>query len=186
MIPNLADEFFENPTGILGTVRCNPWLLGESVLLMGDASHAIVPFHGQGMNAGFEDCALFIDMLQRHNHDWPAAMREFDATRKDDADAIADMALENYITMRDSVTDPKFQLKKELGFELERRYPNRFIPRYSMVMFHRIPYAEVFDRGKVQDQLLSELIREASVVEDVDFELAGSLVQSRLDVINGV
>ena len=183
LIPNLANEFFENPTGILGTVRCQPWRHGDSVLLMGDASHAIVPFHGQGMNAGFEDCALFVDMLLKHDHDWPAAMREFDTTRKKDADAIADMALENYITMRDSVTDPKFQLKKELGFELERRYPICFIPRYSMVMFHRIPYAQAFERGKIQDLLLEELTSSATEVKEVDFAAAATAIADRLPAV---
>lgn len=186
LIPGLAKEFFENPTGILGTVRCSPWLLDESVLLMGDASHAIVPFHGQGMNAGFEDCALFVELLEANDHNWPLAMREFDRTRKDDADAIADMALENYVIMRDSVRDPKFQLKKELGFALERQYPDRFIPRYSMVMFHRIPYAEALRRGQVQDELLSQLTANASALEEVDRGSADNLVNERLTSISEI
>ena len=184
LIPNLSDEFFENPTGILGTVRCTPWRLDESVLIMGDASHAIVPFHGQGMNAGFEDCTLFIDLLVKHNHDWPAAMTEFDRHRKDDADAIADMALENYVTMRDSVTDAKFRLKKELGFELERRFPDRFVPRYSMVMFHRIPYSQAFLRGKIQDEILDQLTDGKETIDEVDLKLGEDLVTARLPVAN--
>lgn len=176
LIPNLTKEFFENPTGILGTVRCSPWLLDESAMIIGDASHAIVPFHGQGMNAGFEDCAIFVEMLQAHDHDWTLAMREFDRTRKDDADAIADMALENYVTMRDSVQDPEFQLKKELGFALEREFPNRFIPRYSMVMFHRIPYSEAFARGKIQDELLNRLTADATDCGEIDMDLASKLI----------
>ena len=185
LIPDLATEFFENPTGILGTVRCSPWIVDESVLLIGDASHAIVPFHGQGMNSGFEDCELFIEQLQHQDHDWTGVLRDFDRTRKDDADAIADLALQNYITMRDSVRDPKFQLKKEIGFELERRRPMKFIPQYSMVMFHRIPYSEVSRRGKIQDQLLNELAEECDQIEQVDFELADSLVDQRLNLLDG-
>ena len=184
LIPGLAREYFENPTGVLGTVRCSPWLLDESAMLIGDASHAIVPFHGQGMNAGFEDCSLFIDLLESHDHNWTEAMREFDRTRKDDADAIADMALENYVIMRDSVRDPKFQLKKELGFALERQFPKRFVPRYSMVMFHRIPYSDAFARGKIQDSILDVLTNDAETLNDVDTELARELVVDQLSEIS--
>ena len=119
-------------------------------------------------------------MLVEHGHDWPKTMAEFDATRKDDADAIADMALENYITMRDSVRDPKFQLKKELGFDLELKFPNRFIPRYSMVMFHRIPYAVAYARGKVQQSILNQLIEGKSSVDEIDFEQASALINDQL------
>ncbi len=126
LIPSLADEFYSHPQGILGTVRCSPWTFKGNVMLIGDASHAVVPFHGQGMNAGFEDAELFVDILEKYDGGWSDAIEEFDRTRKVDANAIADMALENYITMRDSVLDPKFALKKELGFRLERRIPQPF------------------------------------------------------------
>ncbi len=180
LIPNLDNEFFDNPTGILGTVRCSPWVFKDSAMLIGDAAHAIVPFHGQGMNAGFEDCELFVDLLETYNHDWPATMQEFDRTRRDDTDAIAEMALENYVTMRDSVRDAKFQLKKELGFELERRFPDRFIPRYSMVMFHRLPYSTAFSRGKIQQSILDPLIATGSSLVDIDLNAAGEQVMKRL------
>jgi kynurenine 3-monooxygenase len=149
-------------------------------MLIGDASHAIVPFHGQGMNAGFEDCELFVNLLEANNHDWSAAMGEFNRTRKVDTDAIADMALENYITMRDSVLDPQFQLKKELGFELELKYPNRFIPRYSMVMFHRMPYSVALSRGHVQQKILDQVIEGKSKVSEVDMARAGQLIEAEL------
>lgn len=181
LIPNVSDEFFANPTGILGTVRCTPWRLDDSVLLLGDASHAIVPFHGQGMNSGFEDCALFIDLLAQHDHDWPAAMADFDRNRKDDADAIADMALENYITMRDSVTDAKFRFKKKLGFLLEQKFPERFVPRYSLVMFHRLPYSQAYKRGQIQNEILNELTEGCRDVDEVDLAKAAELIESRLD-----
>ncbi len=183
LIPDLGKEFFENPTGILGTVRCSPWLLDESAMLIGDASHAIVPFHGQGMNAGFEDCAVFVDLLEHFEQNWTAAMREFDRTRKNDADAIADMALENYVIMRDSVRDAKFQLKKELGFLLERKFPSRFIPRYSMVMFHRIPYSDAIRRGKIQEQILNELTISISDINEVDLTQAENLIFDRLSEV---
>ncbi|MEM9413244.1 MAG: FAD-dependent monooxygenase, partial [Planctomycetota bacterium] len=184
LIPNLANEFFENPTGLLGTVRCSPWIAEDSVMLIGDASHAIVPFHGQGMNSGFEDCELFVAALIDNDHDWSKTMSHFDQTRKDDADAIADMALQNYITMRDSVRDPNFQLKKEIGFELERRMPTHFIPQYSMVMFHRIPYADVLKRGKIQDRLLDKITRKYTELESVDFKWASGLVEQELEKLD--
>ena len=180
LIPDLATEFFENPTGRLGTLRCEPWFLGDSVMLLGDAAHAIVPFHGQGMNAAFEDCKVFCDLLDDHDQNWSKAIAEFSRVRKPDADAIAEMALENYITMRDSVRDEQFQLKKEVGFKLERLFPTRFVPRYSMVMFHSIPYSEAFERGQAQDEILSQLCAGKTSIEEVDFELGQSLVEKRL------
>ena len=172
LIPNLVTEYYENPQGILGTVRCEPWNYEDNVLLVGDASHAIVPFHGQGMNAGFEDAALLLDELDKFNGKWEAMIPCFGPKRKDDADAIADMALENYITMRESVSDPKFVLKKELGFLLERELPNLFIPRYSQVMFHRIPYHQAMMNGVVQQGVLKLLTKDKETIEEVDLEEA--------------
>ena len=180
LIPNLGREFFENPTGELGTIRCWPWSAKGNALIMGDASHAIVPFHGQGMNAGFEDCAELIRLLDEHDDDWPVVMPEFERLRKPNADAIADMALENYIIMRESVAEETFQLKKEVGFELEKRFPDHFIPRYSMVMFHTLPYADALNRGNVQAGILGELCENKTSLDQVDFELAEQLVRDRL------
>jgi kynurenine 3-monooxygenase len=181
LIPDLATEFFENPTGRLGTLRCEPWFYGDSVAILGDASHAIVPFHGQGMNAAFEDCEILADLLDKNENDWGRTVSEFSQVRKPHAEAIADMALENYITMRDSVMDEQFQLKKEVGFELEKKYPKRFIPRYSMVMFHSIGYADAFARGEIQDELLGEVTAGKQSLAQVDLDLAGRLVTERLE-----
>jgi kynurenine 3-monooxygenase len=183
LIPRLADEFFQHPTGILGTVRCRPWSYLGNVLLIGDAAHAVVPFHGQGMNAGFEDCEILLDALNSHGGNIREAIAEFAAQRMRDTDAIAEMALENYIVMRDSVTEPAFQLKKELGFLLEREFPDRFIPRYSMVMFHGIPYSEVFRRGKIQAEILDQLVDGKRSIDDIDLGLARSLIRMRLSRI---
>lgn len=182
LIPDLAEQFAANPVGILGTVRCEPWNLGGDLLLVGDAAHAIVPFHGQGMNAGFEDCAEFCRLLdERGCDDREQLFGEFSRLRRPDAEAIADMALENYVEMRDTVRDPRFHLKKALAFELERRCPDRFVPRYSMVMFHaEIPYAEALARGEVQARLLDELTADAETLADVDLALAERLVSERL------
>ncbi len=184
LIPDLEGDFFTHPQGPLGTVRCSPWYLENKALIMGDASHAVVPFHGQGMNAGFEDCSELIRLLEKHDDDWMKVSSEFDQIRRPNANAIADMALENYITMRSSVADPLFQLKKEIGFELEKRFPSRFVPRYSMVMFHLIPYAEAFRRGEIQQQILTELATGKNTVAEIDFELAGQLVTEKLSVVD--
>ena len=184
LIPDLESDFFANAQGRLGTVRCSKWYYQDKALILGDASHAIVPFHGQGMNSGFEDCSELIRLLDKHNDDWSVVLPEFDRIRRPNANAIADMALENYVTMRESVTDSKFQLKKELGFELERRFPDRFVPRYSMVMFHLLPYALAMTRGNVQQEILSELVQGVDELSEVDLEKAGRLVRDKLPVVD--
>mgnify|MGYP001243217901 CR=1 FL=1 len=177
LVPDLADEFFRNPTGALGTVRCSCWSAGERALLLGDAAHGVVPFHGQGMNAGFEDCREWMEVLESTNHNWHEAIEQFTIRRIPQANAIADLALENYVTMRDSVLDPHFQLKRQIGFVLERRFRDRFIPLYSMVMFHHeIPYATARRRGQIQDQILDQLTAHIDRLEDVDWPLAEQLV----------
>ncbi|HUO81750.1 MAG TPA: NAD(P)/FAD-dependent oxidoreductase [Gammaproteobacteria bacterium] len=181
LMPDLADDFFRNPTCAMGTVRCAPWAVEGRALLLGDAAHAIVPFHGQGMNCAFEDCAVLDELLREHGDRWTDLFADFESRRKPDTDAIAEMALENYVEMRDAVRDPRFQLEKEIAFELERRHPGVFIPRYSMVMFHpEITYAEAQRRGAVQAGILNELSANASSPADVDFALADELVRRRL------
>jgi kynurenine 3-monooxygenase len=185
LIPDLEQEYESHPVGHLGTVHCRPWSFANRILLVGDAAHAIVPFHGQGMNAAFEDCVVLDELIGRHGHsggrDWPAIFAAFEAERAPNARAIAEMALENYREMRDEVRDPKFQLRADLSFELERRFPGRFIPRYSMVMFHpEISYAEAQRRGAIQAQILSELAASANSLAQVDFARAGALVDARM------
>ena len=125
LIPELARDYADHAVGLLGTVHCRPWSFANRVLLVGDAAHAIVPFHGQGMNAAFEDCVVLDELVGKHvradGHDWPAIFAAFEAERTPNARAIAEMALENYLEMRDDVRDPKFQLRADLSFELERR-----------------------------------------------------------------
>jgi len=185
LIPTLERDYAEHPVGLLGTVHCRPWSFANRVLLVGDAAHAIVPFHGQGMNAAFEDCVVLDELVGRHGgasgHDWPAIFAAFEAERAPNARAIAEMALENYREMRDDVRDPKFQLVADLSFELERRFPGRFIPRYSMVMFHpEIPYVEAQRRGALQAQILRELSDSVESMAQVDFARAAKLVQQSL------
>jgi kynurenine 3-monooxygenase len=185
LLPNLANDYASHPVGHLGTVRCRPWSFANRLLLVGDAAHAIVPFHGQGMNAAFEDCVVLDDLVERHGHDsrydWPAIFAAFEAERAPNARAIAEMALENYREMRDEVRDAKFELRTELAFELERRFPDRFIPRYSMVMFHpEISYADAQRRGAVQAAILDELTKHAANLGAVDRTRATALVDSLL------
>jgi kynurenine 3-monooxygenase len=188
LMPRLREEFFENPTGHLETIRCAPWSFEDHALVLGDAAHAIVPFHGQGMNAAFEDCRAFDQGLRDPDRPWKEIFAEFEQRRRPDTDAIADMALENYVEMRSTVREPKFQLKKDLSFRLEERHPGRFIPRYSMVMFHTIPYAEAKRRGAIQEEILEELTNGAASLDEVDLARADRLIAERLEMVelNGI
>ena len=175
--PQLLEEFATHPQGQLGTVHAAPWHVAGQVLLLGDAAHAIVPFHGQGMNAAFEDCVV-LDELLTPRPDWQALFARFEALRRPNTEAIAQMALENYTEMRESVRAAGYLERKALAMALERRFPDRFIPRYSMVMFHpEIGYAEALHRGAVQQQLLEDLARENA---DAEGARAANLVLERL------
>jgi kynurenine 3-monooxygenase len=179
LMPDLIEELTAHPQGQLGTVYTRPWHIGGQVLLLGDAAHAIVPFHGQGMNAAFEDCLVLDDLLDRHD-DWDTLFADFERSRLPNTAAIAEMALENYVEMRDTVRDPAYVRRKALAMELERRFPDRFIPRYSMVMFHpEISYAEALRRGGVQQGILSELDAQRAQGE-VDLDRARVLIAERL------
>jgi len=180
LIPDLDTEFAEHPQGQLGTVHTSPFNVGGRVLLLGDAAHAIVPFHGQGMNAAFEDCLALDGLLDRHAT-LEAVFEQFSRDRGPNAAAIAQMALENYTEMRDTVLDPRFVRQKELALELERLFPRRFIPRYAMVMFHpEIPYAEALKRGAIQSQILETLDPERGDSGKVDLTAAERLIRDRL------
>ena len=179
LVADVESDWRRHPTGRLGTVHCTPWSCGDRIVLIGDAAHAIVPFHGQGMNAAFEDCVELDGLVAAHGTDWSRVVSEFEARRSDNARAIAAMALENYAEMRDRVRSDDFRLRTEVAFELERRFPDRFVPRYSMVMFHpEISYAQARQRGAAQDRLLGELIGDARRFEDIDFDRAGTLIDA--------
>ena len=178
MMPTLVKDFFSNPTGSMVTVKCKPWHIDGTVMLLGDAAHAIVPFFGQGMNCGFEDCSALGELIDRHGgRNWHDLFKELESIRKPNSDAIADMAVENFLEMRDTVADPKFQLKKQVGFELERRYPGDFVPHYAMVVFHsEIPYASARERSERQDRILEELCSGASSIEQINWNKADQLI----------
>jgi kynurenine 3-monooxygenase len=180
LMPNLVDNFFANPTGGMVTVKCSPWHVDGRCLLLGDAAHAIVPFFGQGINCGFEDCTYFLELLDRHGADWERVFTEFEAARKINADAIADLAVENFVEMRDRVADPRFLFRKKVELALEAKYPRVFIPKYAMVTFHRIPYSVAMKRGIVQDRMLAELCDGIERVEDLDWDKADRMIRSEL------
>ncbi|GAB3725986.1 NAD(P)/FAD-dependent oxidoreductase [Luteimonas pelagia] len=179
LIPALEADFDRNPVGTLGTLYLDAWSLGGQAVLLGDAAHAMVPFHGQGMNCAFEDCTA----LARHmeaQRDLAAAFAAFEAERLPNARAIQAMALENYIEMRDRVDDADFLLQRALERELAARHPDRFVPRYAMVTFRRLPYATAFERGRVQRDLLVEATRGRDSLDAVDRAWLDAEVERRL------
>jgi kynurenine 3-monooxygenase len=180
LIPDLEKDFAANPVGMLATLYLDRWHLDGRALLVGDAAHAIVPFHGQGMNCGFEDAVELADLFAAIPDDTAGLFAEFERRRRPNAEAIAAMAIENYVEMRDSVADPAFLLRRELGRALAERNPDRFKPRYSMVTFTRMPYAEAFARGAAQDALLRELTAGRRSITEIDLAAADARVRAEL------
>ena len=148
--------------------------------MLGDAAHAIVPFFGQGLNCGFEDCTYLMELLDKHGPNWTLVFGEFESERKVNTDAIADMAIENFTEMRDRVADSRFLFRKKVELALEAKYPQLFVPKYAMVTFHRIPYSVALARGTVQDRILSELCEQIDRVEDLDWRQADQLIRRDL------
>ena len=158
LMPDLKNEFFRNPTAPLINVECYPWVQGKA-LLLGDASHAMVPFYGQGMNSGFEDCYLLNQLVQKlGTNSWNLVFEKFQKTRKPDTDAMCTLAMENFIEMRDLVPDPKFLIRKKIEARLHEAFPDDWIPLYSMVTFSDIPYAEAYAQGKLQEAIMDQVM----------------------------
>jgi len=168
LMPTLTEDFFANPTGNLGTIKCFPWNVGGKSLLLGDSAHAVVPFYGQGMNASFEDCRILNGLIQQHGTDWEKVFDEYGALRKENTDAIAQMAEENFYEMRDAVADPVFVRKRELETKLEHAFPDYF-SKYSMVTFREdLPYSVAKRKGNAQDKLLMEICSDIDDVSQID------------------
>jgi len=173
LMPTLLEDYNTNPTSSLVTVRCYPWVKNNT-LLIGDAAHAIVPFFGQGMNAGFEDCRILNELLNQLDDDWKKVLSEFQQSRKKDADAIAQLALDNFIEMRDLVADADFLLRKKIEARLHQLYPTQWIPLYSMVTFHdSMPYSIAYETGQKQKKIMDEVMKQPGIAknwESLDFK----------------
>ncbi|MHB1949264.1 MAG: FAD-dependent oxidoreductase [Gammaproteobacteria bacterium] len=181
LMPSAVSEFLENPQGNLGTVRCSRWVFDDSIALIGDAAHAIVPFFGQGMNCGFEDCTILNSLLKpnstKNSINWAQILREYEKAQKPNAQAISDMALENWLEMRDQVADIKFLFRKKLENELEKKYPNSYKSRYGLITYTLVPYALAQKAGELQQLILDELTVDGiSTLNDISWQKADLLI----------
>jgi kynurenine 3-monooxygenase len=177
LMPGFLEDFEENPTSSLITVKCFPWVKNKTFLI-GDAAHGIVPFYGQGMNAGFEDCRILNDLLSKHNDNWDSVLPEFQSVRKPDTDAIAQLALDNFIEMRDLVADADFLLRKKIEAKLHQLYPDKWIPLYAMVTFNdNIRYSEAYSKGQKQRAIMDEVMKRPELFESWEQMDLGEIVK---------
>ncbi|MBK9254756.1 MAG: FAD-dependent monooxygenase [Saprospiraceae bacterium] len=176
-MPELIDDFHNNPASSLGTVKCWPWQVNGKSTLMGDAAHAVVPFYGQGMNASFEDCVILDECIDQYGPDWTSVLKHYQESRKPNADAIADLAEDNFYEMRDATADPVFNLKRKIELQLEQRFPE-YYSKYSMVTFREdLPYETAMIKGRKQDAILMDFAAKAGNPEDVDFNQLMDLIK---------
>jgi kynurenine 3-monooxygenase len=167
MMPNVADEWENHPLSSLAIIRCFPWTHGK-VALVGDAAHATVPFFGQGMNCGFEDCSVLWELMQKHDHNWAAIFKEYEVLRKPNGDAVQDLSLKNYLVMRDKVADPDFLLTQKIERRINYLYPESYFPLYTMVSFTNIAYTTALEKGEAQEAMVRQLIRKNHLTPDTD------------------
>lgn len=180
LMPSLADDFFNNPTGSLVTVKCFPWSYGDKMCLIGDAAHAIVPFYGQGMNCGFEDCTYLDGLLEKHGNDWNTIFSEFQRIRKPDVDAIAELAYLNFIEMRDLVGSSKFLLQKKIEARIHERHPSKWLPLYSQVTFSDTPYSIALQNGKKQNEIMKSVMSLKDIETRWDSDEVEKLILSHI------
>jgi kynurenine 3-monooxygenase len=159
VIPNLAEDFFKNPTSTLVTMKCFPWTFEDKVALIGDACHAIVPFYGQGMNAGFEDITVLYEMIQKYGNNWKTIFAEYEKSRKPNADAIAELSYRNFMEMSTKTADPKFILQKKIEKNFAEKHPEKWIPLYDRVTFSTRPYSEALATGDFQETIMQEVLK---------------------------
>ena len=178
LMPDYQKEYFENPQGMLATLRCYPWAYQNSVALLGDAAHAIVPFFGQGMNSGFEDC-YYLFKFYDETKDWESCLDKYQKFQKPNGDAIANLAIENFTIMSDRVGDEKFLFKKAVEKRIEKEFPELYRARYGMVTYTLIPYDLVWKVGFIQDEILEELCEGIEEVEQVDLKKAKELIDQK-------
>ena len=158
IMPTLTTDYFSNPTSSLTIVRCLPWVKNGKIALIGDAAHAIVPFYGEGMNCGFEDCLILYNLMGKYGADWDKILKDYETLRKPNADAIAELSLQNFIEMRDLVSDPRFLLRKKIEANIHQKYPSKWIPLYALVKFSNIPYKDALMEGKKQDDIMKKIL----------------------------
>ncbi|MEI2757353.1 MAG: NAD(P)/FAD-dependent oxidoreductase [Chitinophagaceae bacterium] len=182
LMPTLVEDFFNNPTSSLVTVRCFPWIRADKFALIGDAAHAIVPFFGQGMNCGFEDCSVLSSLMDKQGEDWTKILSSFQQLRKPDGDAIAELALINFIEMRDKVADPKFLLQKKIEARLHQQHPDKWIPAYSMVTFRPdIRYSEALERGNKQEAIMQDVMQLENIEDSWDSDAIEQFILGKLN-----
>lgn len=162
LCPNLLESWHSNPLSSLAIVRCYPWTIGKFAL-MGDSAHATVPFYGQGMNGGFEDCTVMAQLMEKHNEDWPKVFAEYQVLRKPDGDALQDLSVHNYYVMRDYVADPMFLLQKKIEGLFSKTYPDKWMPLYSQVSFSNIRYSEAWNAGIRQDAIMKKVMNRPDI-----------------------
>ena len=184
LMPNLATEFFENPTAPLGTIKCFPWQYQGKNLLLGDAAHAIVPFYGQGMNASFEDVVVLDSFLDQHDGNWQKTFKAFEHQRKKDTDGIADLAIDNFHEMKNHIANPLFQKKRALEMTLETNLPNDYFSKYSMVTFREdMGYHEAMTRGRAQDKALLNMVAEGEIDQNISIPSLYETIKNDTDSI---
>lgn len=183
MMPTLVEDFFTNPTSSLVTVKCYPWVKEDKLALLGDAAHAIVPFFGQGMNASFEDCVVLDDCIEKHGNDWAATFAEYQKLRKVNADAIADLAVQNFIEMRDKVGDQQFLDLKKVERQLSEKYPELYQTQYELVTFSHVPYSHALAMGDVNDRILQKLLSQS--IDLNNEKLVRSIIEEEKLKLNG-
>ncbi len=177
LMPNVSDAWEEHPLSSLAIIRCFPWTYGK-VALMGDAAHATVPFFGQGMNAGFEDCSVLFSLMKKYNEHWPEIFSEYEKIRKPNGDAVQDLSLLNYIVMRDKVADPQFLLQQKVERRMAELYPGKYFPLYSMVSFSEIEYHVALTKGTQQDNEVAELIKKHGISHSTKTEEIDALIHN--------
>jgi len=184
LMPNLVEEFKNNPVGALGTIKCDPYSYKEKTLLIGDAAHAVVPFYGQGMNASFEDVTVLFKYIDKYEGNWQKIFSEYEKERKKDADAIGDLAVENFYEMRDHVANPIFKIKREIERKLEAAYPNEYASKYAMVTFHtNLGYYDAFVKGNAQDKAFLNLIEDNEINTNTPLDVVLQKVKTKTNQI---